>query len=193
MKYKKLTAKTAQEVYQAYALKPEPAVKAHLKSDLSPGAFSEALIAADLNREAVRFLAFALPRREGTWWACLAARSTLGENPEEPSDVATLQAAEAWVYKPNDENRRAALKMGMILSGETPASLAALAAGWSGGSMAPPDADPVPPAKVASPRAIAGAVIVAAVSAAPEAIPKRFKVALKQGLDIAAGGNGMDV
>jgi hypothetical protein len=191
--YKKLAAKTAQEVYEAYSVKPEPAAKAYLKPEQSPGEFSEALIAAGEDREAVNFLAFALPRREGTWWACLAARSTLGENNEEPSDPATLQAAEAWVYKPNDENRRAALKLGMVSSGETPASLAALAAGWSGGSMGPPDADSVPPAKDASPRAIAGAVIVAAVSGAPEAIPERFRTALSQGLDIAAGGNGMNI
>ena len=54
----------------------------------------------------LRLLAVALPPRERVWWACLAARDTLAEGAPPPPP---LKAAEAWVFKPSDENRAAAI------------------------------------------------------------------------------------
>jgi hypothetical protein len=53
----------------------------------------------------LRLLSVALPARERVWWACLAARDTLAEGAPPPPP---LKAAEAWVFKPTDENRAAA-------------------------------------------------------------------------------------
>lgn len=54
----------------------------------------------------LRLLAVALPPRERVWWACLAARDTL---PEGAPPTPPLKAAEAWVFKPSDDNRAAAI------------------------------------------------------------------------------------
>src|SRR5690606_7176229 len=50
----------------------------------------------------LRLMGAALPARERTWWACLAARDVIGpvEKPPLP-----LELAEAWVRKPDDETR----------------------------------------------------------------------------------------
>jgi hypothetical protein len=53
----------------------------------------------------LRLISVALPARERVWWACLAARDTLPEGAPVPLP---LKTAEAWVFKPSDENRSAA-------------------------------------------------------------------------------------
>jgi hypothetical protein len=53
----------------------------------------------------LRLLSVALPPRERVWWSCLAARDVIGEGAEPPPP---LKAAEAWVFKPSEENRIAA-------------------------------------------------------------------------------------
>ncbi|MBC7740321.1 MAG: hypothetical protein H7245_24645, partial [Candidatus Saccharibacteria bacterium] len=50
----------------------------------------------------LRLLSVALPARERVWWACLAARDTLKSGAKLPPPLA---AAEAWVFKPTEENR----------------------------------------------------------------------------------------
>ncbi len=54
----------------------------------------------------LRLLSVALPARERVWWACLAARDTLPDGAPPPPP---LKAAEAWVFKPSDETREAAI------------------------------------------------------------------------------------
>lgn len=51
-------------------------------------------------------LSVALPARERVWWACLAARDMLKPDQKVPLP---LEASEAWVFKPTDENRAAAI------------------------------------------------------------------------------------
>ena len=50
-------------------------------------------------------LACALPPRERVWWSCLAGRDTIPEGDKLPPP---LVAAEAWVFKPTEDNRKAA-------------------------------------------------------------------------------------
>ncbi|HEU0220840.1 MAG TPA: hypothetical protein VFR34_01330, partial [Paracoccaceae bacterium] len=69
----------------------------------SPDAPAAAILAELDERGALhdefRLLAYALPRREATRWACLAGRDILPEGAEWP----TLAAAEAWVARPGRE------------------------------------------------------------------------------------------
>src|SRR5574343_1618166 len=67
-----------------------------LVKDPEPVVFLQALITQQCYPDAIRFLARALPKREAVWWACLSARSVMGEKPE-PSFLHALEAAEAWV------------------------------------------------------------------------------------------------
>src|SRR5215510_2858278 len=113
--------------------------------------------------DAVRYLANALLQREAVWWACIAARAALG-SAKRPTDLDSVTAAEAWVYKPTEENRRAAMTKAQATQFDTPCAWAAVAAFWSGGSMAPPDVPVVPPPPFLIGRAVSGAVMLAAVT-----------------------------
>jgi len=182
----KITASTV-EICARFALSDEG--RAILQPDLPAGTFVDGLCAAGLWIDAVRFLAHALPKREAVWWGCLAARATLGEAPRDVVREA-VEAAEVWVYRPNEDNRRAAMGAATAAGNDTPASWAARGAFWSGGSLAPPEAPIVPPDEMLTAAAVAGAVCLAAVQNEPEHAPEKYRVFIAQGLDIAGGGTG---
>lgn len=156
----------------------------------TPAALIAALLAADLPVDAIRVLAVALPRREAVWWACLAAREALPAAEDQAAEAAALTAAEAWVFKPTEENRRACFAPGQAVEFSTPAAYAALAAYWSGGSLAPPESPVVvPPGDMLTGTAAAAAVLLSAARE-PAAVKLHYKNALEQAVDIANGGNG---
>ena len=66
----------------------------------------------------------------------------------------------------------------------TAAGCAGLAAFFSGASLAPADAPPVPPGEYLAAKAVAGAVILSAVSEDPEKAGERFRAFIEQGLDV---------
>jgi hypothetical protein len=67
---------------------------------------------------------------------------------------------------------------------DTAAGCAGLAAFFSGGSLAPPDAAPVPPGEFLAAKAVSGAVIFAAVAKQPERAPERFRSFVAQGVEV---------
>ncbi len=157
------------------------------------GAFLKELVGAGLHADAIRVLAMALPKREAVWWACLMARSALpAEN--DPNRVAdelkAIGAAEDWVYRPDEERRRAAYAPAEALNFETAGAQAALAAFWSDGSLAPPDAAVIVPPAEHLTHTIAAAAVMIAAAAMPEALVERRLLAVEKAVDIANGGNG---
>lgn len=156
-----------------------------------PDAYLRQLIDAGMRSDAIRWLAQGLRPRESVWWACIATRSFAewGHKLEEP-DVAALTAAEGWVFKPDEENRRAAMSKAEVTGYQTPASWAAVAAFWSGGSMSLPDLPVVPPPPHLIGRAVWGAVMLATTSGPPTEVEGRQNRLIGQGLDIARGGSG---
>ncbi|MCW5746296.1 MAG: hypothetical protein KIT36_08880 [Alphaproteobacteria bacterium] len=157
----------------------------------TPEAFLGSLAKAGLMSDAIRWLAQGLRPRESVWWACLAARAYVDWGNKLPdADLAALTAAETWVFKPEEDNRRAAMAKAQETGYQSPASWAAIAAFWSGGSMAPAEAPAVTPPRHLIGRAVWGAVMIATGSAPPPETEKRQKRLLDQGLDIARGGNG---
>jgi hypothetical protein len=182
----KITGSTP-EICSHFALSDEG--RTILQPDLPAEAFVDRLCAAGLWIDAVRFLAHALPKREAVWWGCLAARATLGETPHDAARGA-VDAAEAWVYRPNEDNRRAAMAAATAAGNDSPAGWAARGAFWSGGSLAPPEGPVVPPAETLTGAAVAGAVCLAAVQREPEHAPDKYRLFVAQGLDIAGGGTG---
>lgn len=157
----------------------------------TPESYLGMLTQAGLMSDAIRWLAQGLRPRESVWWACLAARAYVewGHPLPEP-DVAALSAAETWVFKPEEDNRRAAMAKAQETGYQSPASWAAIAAFWSGGSMAPVDSPAVPPPQHLIGRAVWGAVMIAINAGPPPEVEKRQKKLLDQGMDIARGGNG---
>lgn len=159
-----------------------------LDDKISPAVYLERLQNSGAHIDAIRFLAYALPKREAVWWACLAARSSLPPEPEPPL-VEALKAAEAWVLKPTEENRRAALAIGEKVGAGSSPGWTALAAGWTGGSMGPADGPAIAPGDNLTPSAVSVAIIEAALAEGAE-VHARFRTFLTQGLDIASGGTG---
>lgn len=186
---KKFTAAAAQEVYLKYALEVEPEEEPLLDDKIAPASFLDGLIQAGAFAHAAKFLAFGLPKREATWWACLVAREVLpADAPAEAQ--AALRAAEAWVYKPTEENRRAVMEKGGAADDGSPATWAAFAAGWSGGSLAPADMEVVPPPEDLTGKAVKSAITLAVYGTEPERAEEKFRLFVAQGMDVAQGGNG---
>ena len=183
---KKIQASTAAEICVKYEQAAE--ILPLLSEGMSPVAFLDKLVEEDRLQEASRFLAHALPKREAVWWACLCAREALPDGDKTAEDL--LKLAETWVRKPSDENRRAAMAAAEAAGFDSPASWAAVAAFWSGESLAPEDMPPVAPSDELTGTAVAAATMLAAFSGDPATSPDRFRQYLKNGMDVAQGGSG---
>lgn len=182
----KLKAADMKTVLERADLTPDAAKVAAACADV-PAALA-ALAEAGLVNDAARLVAHALPKREAVWWACMCARAT--ETAPPPADVEALTAAEAWVRKPEEPNRRQAMAKAEAAGFRTPESWAAIGAFWSGGSMAPEGQPVVPPGDHLTGLAVAGAVALAAVRKHPERAEATLRAFLASALDIAGGGAG---
>jgi len=152
----------------------------------TPPHYLSALTGAGLGADAVRLLAHALPRREGVWWAWATAKKAAGDTPPAPVKAA-LDATERWIAQPTEDNRRQAHARAEAAGFDTPAGCAALAAFLSGPTVAPAHIEqPVPPPDYGAAKAIAGAVIVAAVSGDPAKAPEQLHASVAQGLEVVA-------
>jgi hypothetical protein len=150
----------------------------------APRAYVDALIAAESYADAVRLLAHALPRREAVWWAWVCAKRAAGDTPP-PHVGALLEATRVWIAEPTDAHRRTVMAQAEAVGFGTPAGSAGLAAFFSGQSLAPPDAEPVPPGEFMAAKAIAGSVVLAAVATEPERAAEKFREYLEQGMVVA--------
>ena len=163
--------------------------KVALQGVVTVAAAIEALTNAGLLLDAVRLMSHALPKREAVWWACMTARHTSPSDLPR-GDVDALEAAELWVRRPTDENRRAAFALAQTAGFRSPEAWAAVAAFWSGDSMAPLGQPVVPPGPHLTGAAVAGSVILGSVPITPALQPQRLGRFLASGHDIAAGGPG---
>jgi hypothetical protein len=146
-----------------------------------PGAFFAELRAAGRRSEAVKFLGHALPRLEVVAWSARAVRD-LGEGREiKDADARALRSALLWIQDPSEGRRRAAYDAAKAADRSGPERLAAMAAFFSGGSVAPDTVAPILPGRTVSGRFAAGAVLIAAGRT-----PDR-KAALDRALDLGDG------
>jgi len=139
--------------------------------------------------EAARLCAHALPAREGVWWAARCAAATATADLQQ-ADREACALAEAWVRKPGDAMRRDAMARAQAAGCKTPEAWAAVAAFWSGDSMAPADQPKVPPAAHLAGTAVAGAVILASVRPNAAKQAERLRRFLASAREIAEGGAG---
>lgn len=139
--------------------------------------------------DAARLAAHALPPREAVWWACMIARATPALLPQ-PLDEPALTAAEDWVRRPDEALRHRCMALAMQSGCRSPEAWAAVAAFWSGRSIAPAGAAPVPPAPHLTGVAVTGAIALAAVRDHPARQAARYTRFLAALRDIAAGGAG---
>jgi hypothetical protein len=182
----KLPPKTATEIGKLFPLGDE--AKDLLREGMTPRQYLDALLEKQHYIDALRFLAHALPKREAVWWACLCVRGVAGAGTP-PPQTAALQAAERWVADPSEANRQACQGAAEAAGHGLPASCAAMAAFWSGGSMAPPNTPVVPPGETLTAHGAAGAALLAAVATEPQKVPEKQRMFLTQGLEVLAGTN----
>jgi hypothetical protein len=119
-----------------------------------------ALAQIGLGIEATRVLAHALPKREAVWWACMCALHTAPADLPE-ADRKVRELAENWVRQQNMETARAAMAEARRTGFQSPEAWAGVGAFWSGESLAPAEAPPVPPPPHLTGVAVAGAVALA--------------------------------
>jgi hypothetical protein len=138
--------------------------------------------------EAVKYLAKGLPNREAIWWAYLCSYA-LEKNSDDDLTQEALAVTEAWVKEPSESKRRRAGKLGEALEFFTPASWAATAIFWRGGSITPEGRPEVEAGDEMCGEAVANAIIIAAHKL-PDESTQHFEQFLIQDLHIAMGGNG---
>lgn len=184
----KINARQAGEILSRFELSEEAAAFAD-KGALTPQEFIRQLLQQNLFFDAVKFLAHSLPKREAVWWACLAVKKTL--NPDAPAaQQAALNAAEQWAIAPSEEKRQLARAWSEKGGQRSAASWAATAVFWSGGSMAKPGEPEIAAPPYLYAHAVAGAISMAAFEPDPDQAAEQFKLFIRQGLDLAAGGRG---
>jgi hypothetical protein len=184
--FKLIADRTVAEICSDFELQEE--AKAHLSGEPTPLEFVNQLVRARLYADITRFLAYGLPKREAVWWACLCVRNVPACCGDEIAAEA-IQAAEAWVKNPSEENRQAALTAGSKHDFEmpgAPAAWTAMAAGWSGGAAVTTNEDvPAPPEHLTA-HAASGVIILAA-TAEPEQAKEMYRKFLETGVQIAQG------
>ncbi len=183
----KLSSAQLAEVLQRCDLSPEAATAVAGIGEVQP--VIAALARNNFLVEAARVFSHALPKREAVWWACMCATHTTPPELKE-ADRKARELAELWVRQQKDEQRRAAMDEARGAGFQSPESWAAVAAFWSGDSISPSHALPVPPPAHLTGVAVAGAVALASVRATPERQRERLSLFLQSAEDIAAGGTG---
>ncbi len=134
----------------------------------------------------LRLLSVALPARERVWWSCLAARDTLAEGGKLPPPLA---AAEAWVFKPTEENRAVAHQSLQHASMKDDTKHCAMAVQWHDGTLGPGDLaqHPAPPG---GSEVSAFAMNVVAIGKSGKTLEVAATLLIDRALDIARGGSG---
>jgi hypothetical protein len=177
---------TAAEICRRVELSAD--AKSYLLPDLSPQGYLAVLANAEKVADAIRFLAFAVPAREGVWWACVTANGSSAELSQ--SETLCLERSASWVYEPTDARRRACMDAAEATNFEGAPAYAALAAFWSHGSLAPENMPDVPPDPRLAPTGVSASLLLSITAGDPTALGERFRQAIRRGADIANGGNG---
>lgn len=110
--------------------------------------------------EAVKFLALALPRLEAVAWAATTVRDC--GHDADPPEAEALKAVLSWLQDPAENRRRTAYDAAQACDPASAEAMAAMAAFYSGGSVAPPDCEPLPAPHDSAGRFAAVAILIAA-------------------------------
>jgi hypothetical protein len=166
----------------------EDAVLPLINDKILPHEFLGLLIGDGRFFEAMRFLAHALPKRESVWWACQCARSTFKETITQAA-AASIAAAEAWVYRPTEENRaKAAAVVKALKKIDSNTAWAAAAASWS--SAPPPPGAQAAPTPTQMPneltgRAVTVSLTLSAVALGTTKLQDTLQLFVEKGLELA--------
>ncbi len=177
----------ASQVFALY--EPAPETRETVAADLAPAAAAARLLADEALSEACAFMAQALPRFEAIQWAYACVRETA---PQAMSDLdrMALDAVGRWLADSSEELRRRCGELALAGGPETPETFCAISVFWSGGSLAPPDAPPVAPARGLAGMGVNATIQLAAARLGGAKVPPMLRRFLAAGEDMAAGGPG---
>jgi len=147
--------------------------KALLTGESSTKPFIALLVEKGLFDDAIRLVAYLLPKRESVGWGCLCVRHILASQKGKALPEVQI-AAERWVSAPNEENRWAAKATADKEEDKTLSGLLAMAAFFAGPSMAPPNIQPVPPPDHVTSKIVASVVFLAGVVTEPEKAKEKY-------------------
>jgi len=173
----------AEEIAPRFDASPE--ARALLAPGLAAPDYVAVLVERGLYSDAAGFVGQWLGKRDAVTWACLASRGALAEAAP-PKERAALEAAERWLKEGDEASRRACAAAAESLSYGSAPAMAAAAAAWSGGSLAPPELPPVPPAESLTGKGAAGSVLMAGAAGAPD-VGGRLRELIGLGVELAEG------
>ena len=147
-------------------------------------AFINRLCDEELFHDAFVTLARALPRQYAIIWAerCFASSPTDSYSAGERN---CLEIVRQWLKNPSDSMRQAAMDAAETLEFKTACAWLGAAVGFSGGSMAPPDAPEVMPPEHMTAVAIAAALTLLSVSE-PETMVEGSRKMVDDGIAMVA-------
>jgi hypothetical protein len=185
--WKKITSEKVADIIDIEELEDES--QALLKPDMRPETFIGLLSTAGLLTDAVTVMASSLPKREAVWWACLCAgdMETMSRNKWE---ALALKAAEAWAFKPTEENRQNAFQQAQKSDNPSAGTLACMAVVFSEAVLELPDDQKVE-FDINKFAGIASAVVLISASEKKgDHNAKALEQYLLKGKNIACGGSG---
>jgi len=129
-------------------------------------AFAQRLLGCPAPEEAVTFIAQLFTRRVAVWWGHECLRFV--QSHLDPEDVRMMALVADWVATPDEASRQRVSDAVAASAQRSPGVWLAMATGWTGGSLAPPDCAPVP-----VPRFLTGRGVNAAVLSALARVPRK--------------------
>jgi hypothetical protein len=149
-------------------------------------AFLQAASKKRMWEDALAFVPQWLPARAAVWWGCLCVWQVVrGAAPSETA--AALRAAADWALAPQETKRRAAEAAGTAVPIDNPAGNLALAAFYTGDSIAPADLPAVPPPPDLANQTVANAMTVLCARLHPDSKEQAVKHFVQLAIDICQG------
>ncbi|MFO0905395.1 MAG: FHA domain-containing protein [Pirellulales bacterium] len=154
---------------------------------MSADAWIAALAAAKQFFAAARVRAHLLPRREAVWWgvSCVENEGVAARLPD--AQRAGFEAARDWVSNPSEPQRRKCEAAALAVRNRGIGAHLANAVFWSGPTLGPIEAEPVPPDPLLTGIAVANALLLASIDQSPKLAPERWPKFLEWGQSAAAG------
>lgn len=156
------------------------------QSTEQPDELIEELANQEKYQDALRLRAYLLEKRQAVWWGCGCLREELG-SPLAADQADAVDASAAWVADPDESNRRQAEAKAEAANFSGPGATLALAAFWSGGSLAPAGAPDVEADERLTSQGVAAALITAAYAGDPTQATDYLQAFLARGRQVADG------
>jgi len=147
--------------------------------------FLRALVERRNWEPAISFCAYLLPRREAVAWGCRSLHQMSSRFDED--EQRAIAYAEEWTEEPVEWRRNRALALGNRNDRRSAATWLALAAGWSGGSVMPPEFDHREPPPHQTARAVRVALFIGLSRLARGTRDRIMMPCMRDGLQAARG------